>query len=196
MADITVVLASVAAPIRRRETKQRVPRHFLDRQNPLEKFSPAKVRRKYRLHPHQILDLTDILAPDIEPETQRSQAIPALIKVCAFLRFITTGTFYDSVGELLGISEASMLWAVRAVAHAIKHRMLRDYIRWPNAAAVNTVKAAFAALAGTSENINISFVNTGSSLRTLCHFYPNAWVGVLTKAHLTKGLYKYMITLF
>ena len=79
---IFLLLLSIQRQQRRVEAEPSVGRLFRDRLNPLEVFRPEQVRRKLRFWPNQIRDILDKMHDEIKPETARSQAVPAMIKLC------------------------------------------------------------------------------------------------------------------
>ncbi|MGH0135166.1 UNVERIFIED_CONTAM: hypothetical protein FKN15_001106 [Acipenser sinensis] len=62
-----------------------------------------QIKHRYRLGSHVILELLSDLN-DLEPVTQRSNAIPAVIKLLSTLHYLTAGSFQGSVAAVPGIS--------------------------------------------------------------------------------------------
>ena len=56
-----------------------IPRRiFRDRQNPLEFMNDAQLLSEYRFDRQSILQITAILEPDLEHQTKRNHALPAV----------------------------------------------------------------------------------------------------------------------
>ena len=149
MADDVGLLFIAVREARAIEEVPRVPRVFRDRLNPLEVFRPAQVRKKFRFWPHQILEILDEIRDDIEPDTQRSHAIPALTKLCATLRFFACGTYLDVVGDVMGLSDATVCRIVHDVTRALLRRR-RHHLTWPANESLAEIKSSFMDIAGKS----------------------------------------------
>ena len=94
--NVLATMADIVLPAvrrRRKRRRQRLPRWFLNQTDPLETLTPEQARRKYRFWPTQIINLLQIVRNRLDPATERSFAIPAIIKLCAALRFFACGTY-------------------------------------------------------------------------------------------------------
>jgi hypothetical protein len=108
MDDVNIPRRRLRRRLLAQNQRIRVPRLFRDRTDPLQIFRPDQIRKKYRFWPHQIIQLENLLHDDIAPLSERSHAIPAIVKLCAALRFYACGTYLDVVGDVMGISESSV----------------------------------------------------------------------------------------
>ena len=150
MADDIALLAPIrrnGRRDRRREEAPRLPRVFRDRLNPLEALRPEKVRRKFRFWPWQIIQILTWLGPELEPTTDRSKSVPALVKLCTTLRFYACGAYFDVVGDTMGLSEATVCVVVHEVTRALL-RLIRRFVVWPAVEQYPAIKRAFHAVAG------------------------------------------------
>ena len=147
MADDVGLLFLAVREARAIEEMPRVPRVFRDRLNPLEVFRSAQFRKKFRFWPHQILEILDEIRDDIEPDTQRSHAITALIKLCATLRFFACGTYLDVVGDVMGLSDATVRRIVHDVTRALLRRR-RHHLTRPANESLAEIKSSFMDIAG------------------------------------------------
>lgn len=68
---------------------------------------------------HFILYLVELLKEDFRRRTQRSRAISPEVQVLAALGFYTSGSFQTSMGDSMGISQASMSRCVHNVTRAL-----------------------------------------------------------------------------
>ena len=128
--------------------KQRV---FLDRLNPLERIkSDEEIRIRFRFRRPTIYQLDNILRPVIERPTNRSKALPTLLIICVALRFYGDGSFYLTVADTVRISRASAGRCVKQVTKALRE-LSKDYIKFPNAAALPVIKEKFHEIAGEFE---------------------------------------------
>lgn len=121
-------------------------RVYRDRLNPLE-MGEEEVRERYRFRPPTILWLVDLLRPDLERPTQRSQALPVLYVVCLGLRFLATGGFLLTVGDLAGVSKSTACRCVMSFLTALCRR-IAQFVHFPRGAQVRPIQDAFYAIAG------------------------------------------------
>ncbi|XP_063446531.1 putative nuclease HARBI1 [Mytilus trossulus] len=90
----------------------------------------------------KILEVVDLVRKDIESPTYRSHAIPAILQVLVSLRYYAKGDFYSEVGDLHGISKASVSRCITRVSKAIVSEM--DNIKFPSTEAeMNVIKRGF-----------------------------------------------------
>lgn len=91
-------MSIVTAAHQRIANRERVPRNFRDRSNPLEDLSAADIFARYRFHPDTIMDLLRQL-PDLSTPTKRNLPIPPLLQLLVTLRFLGTGATHILVGD-------------------------------------------------------------------------------------------------
>ena len=83
------------------EFTERKERVFRERINPLDYYSEQGVRDRYRLWPHTINAISELLDPVIGPKTSRSNSLSTTMKVCNGLRFLAVGSYKKVVADLL-----------------------------------------------------------------------------------------------
>lgn len=66
-----------------------------------------------------ILYLVELLRDSLSRRTQRSRAISPEVQVLAALGFYTSGSYQTSMGDIIGISQASMSRCVSNVTKAL-----------------------------------------------------------------------------
>ena len=96
----------------------RRPRIFRDRTHPLDSYSDEEIRR-YRLTRKLIMELTDTIGPDLEPSTNRSHAVPAMLHIFAALRYYATGTFQNVVGDNSGLHRSTISRIITKVTNRL-----------------------------------------------------------------------------
>jgi hypothetical protein len=131
---------------RRLRAALRADRVFRDRLNPLE-MDEDDVRDRFRFRPPTIRWLCDLLRPDLERPTDCSSAIPVLYVVCIGLRFLATGGFLITVGDLAGVSKATACRCVWGFVVALCRR-IRQFIHFPRGADAQRVQEGFYGIAG------------------------------------------------
>jgi hypothetical protein len=105
-------------------------------------ISDQFLMRYYRLPRNVILELCDVLQPDLERATARSHAIPVITQVLISLRFLASGTFQNVLGDVGGISQSSCSRVLQKFCAALVN-VAPQYITYPleNAAAMAEIKA-------------------------------------------------------
>lgn len=109
--------------------RERVPRNFRDRSNPLEDLSATDVFERYRFHPDTIIDLLRQL-PDLTAPTKRNLPIPPLLQLLVTLRFLGTGATHILVGDDVKISRPTAWRCIRRVSALIAN-LAPHYINFP-----------------------------------------------------------------
>ncbi|CAC5407865.1 HARBI1 [Mytilus coruscus] len=124
------------------EWKEKRPRVFKDRSNPIDYMADVELIERYRMPRIKILEFVDLIKNDIESPTSRSHAIPANLQVLVSLKYYAKGDFYSEVGDLHGISKASASRCIMRVSKAIVSKM--DNIKFPSTEdEMNAVKRGF-----------------------------------------------------
>jgi len=72
----------------------RRPRHFRDLTNPLTNYTDDQIYARYQFKGKVIIELTDLLKPELERPKKRNRAVPVLIQVCIFLRLANSWYVY------------------------------------------------------------------------------------------------------
>lgn len=78
--------------------RERVPRNFRDRSNPLEDLSAVEIFARYRLTPDTIMNLLR-QQPDLSAPTKRNLQIPSLLQLLVPVRFLGTGASHILIGD-------------------------------------------------------------------------------------------------
>ena len=90
-------------------------RHLRDTLNPLEEYHHAKFRLRFRLRKDSVITLTAIL--ENEHQTRRGLPITPVQQVLLTLRLNATVSFYQVIGDLLGMCNYAF--------HKVIHRVSR-----------------------------------------------------------------------
>lgn len=71
---------------------KRLERMYEERTNPLDSVEdPVQIRQIFRLWPHEIIQLVELLKPDLERRTKRNNSLSVLTQVCTALLYYGTG---------------------------------------------------------------------------------------------------------
>lgn len=98
---------------------------------------------RFRLPRHLLMELCDLLEPQLRRNTLRSHAIPVSVQVLSTLGFLATDSFQREIGDRSGISQPTLSRTMPAVLRAINSLAAR-FIQFPYEDAQQTViKMAF-----------------------------------------------------
>ena len=154
--------------------EEEIPRRiFRDRQNPLDIYNDAQLLSEYRFDRESLFKITSKLEPDLDHQTRRNHALPAVQQVLIALRFFACGTFQSVVGDVFNVHKSTVCRVVHRVAHALCRR-LDTYVKIPSHADGAVFAERFFATAGFP---NISGVIDGTHVRIQApHRYEDQFV--------------------
>ncbi|XP_065933899.1 putative nuclease HARBI1 [Magallana gigas] len=132
---------------RQRRRRNRVPRRFNDRSNPLETLDEAEVFERYRFVPETIMFLVSLMQDRLTYHSHRNNPLTPLYQVLVALRYFATGSFYITIGDTLLVSKSSAGRAVRQVTDLLCHHV-KEFIRLPGRDEISGIKNNFHKLAG------------------------------------------------
>ncbi|XP_053317090.1 putative nuclease HARBI1 [Spea bombifrons] len=125
----------------------RRPRIFRERTG-LEGLTDEEVVERYHLPKGAILDLYELIRVDIDPLTQRSHAIPGMVKLLNCLHFFTSGSFQTKASAVGGVSQSTFSRFLVPVIQALK-KHVHVFIGFPtNHADWQALKRGFFQVAG------------------------------------------------
>eukprot|EP00079_Xenopus_tropicalis_P014884 XP_004911914.1 PREDICTED: putative nuclease HARBI1 isoform X2 [Xenopus tropicalis] len=123
------------------------PRVFRERTG-LEVFTEEEIIQRYRLNRSAINELYELIKGDIDPLTQRSHAIPGMVKLLNCLHFFASGSFQTRTSSIGGVSQSAFSRFMGPVIDSIK-KHLKAYIYFPkDKAGWQRVKRGFYRIAG------------------------------------------------
>ena len=118
-----------------------------NRNDPFDNYTELQFKQRFRFRKETVRNITYMLHDDLVRRTRRSFAMAPLLQVLMALRFLSTGTFCNVVGDTLQISSASVCRIVKRVCRSILSRM-SCLVTMPSVRASMVIKHAFQALAG------------------------------------------------
>ena len=114
----------------RHRNRRRRERVFRRRINPLEEYDNDELKRRYRLSRELLLQLNEEIGAELEHQTNRNYAIPAINQICCALRYYAAGSFQSVTGDGLGIHKSSVCVIISKVTEKIC-ALREQYIRFP-----------------------------------------------------------------
>ncbi|XP_060585142.1 putative nuclease HARBI1 [Ruditapes philippinarum] len=129
--------------------RQRVPRVFRDRQNPLDYTDDDNLVKNYRLDRHLILDLCAEIGQGLERPTRRSQSLQVSLQILIALRYYATGSFQSVIADAHGVKINSVSRSIHYVSRELSLRLSR-YVNFPDGRTqqLDDIKDGFHNIAG------------------------------------------------
>uniref|UniRef100_A0A803K734 Putative nuclease HARBI1 n=2 Tax=Xenopus tropicalis TaxID=8364 RepID=A0A803K734_XENTR len=132
---------------KKRRVYLRNERKFPNRVNLLD-LNEEEIKARYRLSSEAIQSLFEKVKENLNPKTERSHAIPGIVKLLCALHFFASGSFQNSVSTAGGITQSSFSRFLFQVIQAIVN-LYKEYISFPNdPASLKAVKQSFLSIAG------------------------------------------------
>ncbi len=115
------------------QQQQRLRRQpvYRDRLNPFENYDNEEFIKRYRFTKQTTQDIIELISDQLQSDTQRNKAIPPFLQVLTALQFYATGTFQQTVGDTINLSQPSVCRIVKQVSIAIASQS-RDIIKYPD----------------------------------------------------------------
>ena len=101
---------------------------FRNRVNPLELYATNELYDRFRFTRHGIAFLANLIQGALRNQTERSFAVPPIIKLLLTLRFLATGSFQIVLGDDCGISQptvSSIVWRIIAAIAALAPQFIK-----------------------------------------------------------------------
>lgn len=95
--------------------EEKIATHIFKEQNNPLNMSDAQLLVEYRFDPHSIFHLTEIVKPDIEQQTLRSYALPAVLPVLIASKFFACRTYHSVIGDFLKVHKSTICRAAHRV---------------------------------------------------------------------------------
>ncbi|XP_068135955.1 putative nuclease HARBI1 [Hyperolius riggenbachi] len=125
----------------------RKPRIFRERTG-MEGLTDEEVMERFRLTKGTIIDLYELIRADIDPLTQRSHAIPGIVKLLNCLHFFSSGSFQTKASAIGGVSQSTFSRFLVPVIQALK-KHVHTFINFPkDKAGWQKLKSDFYEVAG------------------------------------------------
>ncbi len=103
---------------------------YRDRLNPFEYYTDEEFIRRYRFSKDTTHRIVEIVGPNVAKVTKRNHVLPVHIQITCALQYYATGTFQQTVGDTLRISQPTMSRVIKDVSIAIAMLSPR-YIKYP-----------------------------------------------------------------
>ncbi|XP_064120441.1 putative nuclease HARBI1 [Macrobrachium nipponense] len=122
-------------------------KRYRDPLDPLH-IDDTELLQKYRFPRNQIISLCEELEPHIGRPTSRSHAIPTHTQVLVMLRFLASGTFQNVIGDVTGMSQASVSRIISQVTDVLYNKARTEIKRPQNPQEIHQTAQAFHRISG------------------------------------------------
>lgn len=111
--------------------RQRRRRVFRVRTN-IDFISIYEFNERFRMSSIKMESLLQDIGPRLRRATRRSEALTERMVLCAALHWLGNGGQYHGIGDMHGISKASVCRALHVVVEAINDLKFAEVVNWPN----------------------------------------------------------------
>uniref|UniRef100_A0A671XWZ4 Putative nuclease HARBI1 n=1 Tax=Sparus aurata TaxID=8175 RepID=A0A671XWZ4_SPAAU len=94
-------------------------RVYVERAKPLEQYTDEELYARFRFGSADIRYIADLVRPKLQRRTRRSHSLSVEEQVLIGLRFYPSGTFYQVVGDNIGVDKSTVSDVVKAVSIAL-----------------------------------------------------------------------------
>ncbi|GAA6090925.1 putative nuclease HARBI1 [Tachysurus ichikawai] len=94
-------------------------RVYVKRVQPLEQYTTEELYARFRFGKADIKYIADLVRPKLQRRTRRSHSLSVEEQVLIGLRFYASGTFYQVVGDNIGVDKSTVSDVVKAVSFAL-----------------------------------------------------------------------------
>ncbi|KAJ3654353.1 hypothetical protein Zmor_013546 [Zophobas morio] len=108
----------------------RRPRTFRPRIN-FNFITIFEFNQRFRSTSLKLEELVNIIGAPLQHETGRNHALSSRQQVQVALHWFGTGCQYHAIGDMHGLSKATVHRCIKNVTSAINRRLTRNIIRWP-----------------------------------------------------------------
>uniref|UniRef100_A0A8C6UN81 DDE Tnp4 domain-containing protein n=1 Tax=Neogobius melanostomus TaxID=47308 RepID=A0A8C6UN81_9GOBI len=112
------------------ERALRRERVLRDRSNPLEMYNESELLERFRFDRATIFEIVGALTPQLQHVTERNGTLSPSQQVLIALRFFASGSFQNSLGDMVNVHRTTACRAIRRVSLALM-RIMGRYVRLP-----------------------------------------------------------------
>lgn len=105
---------------------------FRQRKHLLADLNEVSFVERFRLSKPEIDKVLSHIQDVLMHESGRSAALTPTEQLLITLRFFASGSFYHLIGDLQGVSKATVCRSIKRCVDAINNRMFKEYVRFPD----------------------------------------------------------------
>ncbi|XP_056608251.1 putative nuclease HARBI1 [Triplophysa dalaica] len=131
--------------------RQRV---YVERAQPLEQYTTEELYARFRFGNADIKYIADLVRPKLQRRTRRSHSLSVEEQVLIALRFYASGTFYQVVGDNIGVDKSTVSDVVKAVSIALAI-LVNQFVSLPKDVQIAQTKHKFFLLGNMPNTIGV-----------------------------------------
>lgn len=116
-------MAAALRAVHRLHGFRRRIRIFRDRTQPLDLYDDDELFRRFRFPRMELLAVIDRYSNDLQPFATRKGSLPPSLQIMIALRFYATGSFQEVVGDIFGVSKATVCMCIRRVSQVLSNSL-------------------------------------------------------------------------
>lgn len=136
---------------RRREYSRRV---YVERSKPLEQYTHEELYARFRFGNADIKYIADLVRPELQRRTRRSHSMSVEEQVLIALRFYASGSFYQVVGDSIGVDKSTVSKVVKAVSVTLAS-LVNQFVCFPRDDQISQTKRKFLLLGNMPNTIGV-----------------------------------------
>uniref|UniRef100_A0A3B3I9Z0 Putative nuclease HARBI1 n=1 Tax=Oryzias latipes TaxID=8090 RepID=A0A3B3I9Z0_ORYLA len=127
---------------------------YVERAQPLEQYTTEELYARFRFGNADIKYIADLVRPKLQRRTRRSHSHSVEQQVLIGLRFYASGTFYQVVGDNIGVEKSTVSDVVKAVSIALAS-LVNPFASFPNDVQIAQTKHKFFTLGNMPNTIGV-----------------------------------------
>uniref|UniRef100_A0A3B1JDY8 Putative nuclease HARBI1 n=1 Tax=Astyanax mexicanus TaxID=7994 RepID=A0A3B1JDY8_ASTMX len=129
-------------------------RVYLERAKPLEQYTTEELYARFRFGNADIKYIADLVRAKLQRRTRRSHSLSVEEQVLIALRFYASGTFYQVVGDNVGVDKSTVSNVVKAVSIALAS-LINQFVSLPKDDQIAQTKQKFFILGNMPNTIGV-----------------------------------------
>ena len=129
-------------------------RVYVERAKPLEQYTTEELYARFRFGNADIKYIADLVRPKLQRRTHRSHSLSVEEQVLIALRFYASGTFYQVVGDNIGVDKSTVSDVVKVVSIALAS-LVNQFVSLPKDDQIAQTKHKFFLLGNMPNTIGV-----------------------------------------
>ncbi|XP_056441367.1 putative nuclease HARBI1 [Gadus chalcogrammus] len=120
----------MAGIVHRYHRRRHPARVYAERAKPLEQYTSDELYARFRFGRDDIKYISDLIRPTLQHKTRRSHALSVEEQCLIALRFYACGTFYQVIGDYMGVDKSTVSNVVKVVSMALGS-LINQFVSFP-----------------------------------------------------------------
>ncbi|KAM4531402.1 putative nuclease HARBI1 [Odontesthes bonariensis] len=132
----------MAGIVHRYHRRRHHARVYAERAKPLKQYTSEELYARFRFGRDDIKYIADLVRPTLQHKTQRSHALSVEEQCLIALRFYACGTFYQVIGDNMGVDKSTVSNVVKVVSVALGS-LINQFVSFPKDDQIAQTKHTF-----------------------------------------------------